>query len=819
MHGQFPTTLGCSSAVWDGSNAYVFGGHNCFGCGVISSIFRYDPNADSLTTMTSTLSTGNEAAAVWTGQYAYIFGGWNGAHANTITRYDTRADQLATVGTLPYAVADLAAVWDGKHAFIFGGELPSGVSQSVLRFDPPSGSLIDTGTQLPNPLFGHSAAYDGTTAYVFGGKDANRAGHAEIVAYTPIISSCDTRLDVDHFADGSWSRTDTSSTVGTGHALITPDGNVNSGFTLPCVAPLDVTVTSRLTSGGNNYVSPKIDIMMSDGMDVHAVSLPDGTYGWYFAACPGSCDNFPQGWNNSGVSSVTAGQPLTMRIVATATNILLLSQTSPTGPFNISSSWPYNPGGALVRSISISQPWDAGIDVSSISAPPLNSASSLAALIQQVPSKTIAGLSGTFSGAVTNDGNATRAQVTTGTAQVLSATSNLSTQLDATAAATQAAISANTTSQLALLWQHLDDTAAAIGNAVSNGFTDLRGAVASLSGLVTSRFNHVDSEVSDGFNTTNAKLDGISASLGSTMSSEPLNVELNSPSDESGTSAIAILVSFRGDPTDAVLVARINGTTQNATFVRFSNGTFAYSPPNAQPTDGPRLLEIQATADGHHGVAIAWLRTPLARTQPATSLVGGTLTSATEFANATKTNATTQANDTLARLESPAPTSNLTYHELANKSQTFGPVNVSTPGVGPTLVVTGESRSGFYVLTTTVLVNGSPVLSEPIPLPPPLSLPPINESFGQVDPVRIQNGTTLNAALVIGYSQDANASTCVGNGTCVPVDSTHPSWFVTNGGNSTLVVTLTLTPNSGNQVSIPLVIPLAGQFVGAAGQR
>src|SRR5688572_24162344 len=113
MPATLPTARSYGTAVWDGSNAYVFGGWDGW---YLNQVVRYNPSANTVTTMGASLPTSgtNGASAVWDGSNAYVFGGYRSAFISTIVRYNPATD-TATVAlsTLPSGRDDTVAVWDG----------------------------------------------------------------------------------------------------------------------------------------------------------------------------------------------------------------------------------------------------------------------------------------------------------------------------------------------------------------------------------------------------------------------------------------------------------------------------------------------------------------------------------------------------------------------------------------------------------------------------------------------------------------------------------------------------------------------------------
>ncbi len=127
-------------------------------------------------------------SAVWTGTHVYVFGGHDGTTAvDTIVRYDPGSGSTTTLSTpLPTAREGTAAVWTGTYAYIFGGANTSGAPlDTILRFDPATEAVTTMGAVLPEPVSDLAAAGDGTDVHLFGGYKADGHGNDKVLTYTP----------------------------------------------------------------------------------------------------------------------------------------------------------------------------------------------------------------------------------------------------------------------------------------------------------------------------------------------------------------------------------------------------------------------------------------------------------------------------------------------------------------------------------------------------------------------------------------------------------------------------------------------------------
>lgn len=185
MSARLPSPRG-TTAIWDGTHAYLFGGND----GTIKDeILRYHPTSDTLLRMNAPLPTPRYgASAIWDGTHAYIFGGARQPSAgrlNEILRYDSATDSLTPMtARLPTPRYGMSAIWDGTHAYLFGGN-EDGYAQTdqILRYTPATDSLTAMTSRLPSPRDSTSAIWDGQRAYIFGGWNGTRLN--DILRFDP----------------------------------------------------------------------------------------------------------------------------------------------------------------------------------------------------------------------------------------------------------------------------------------------------------------------------------------------------------------------------------------------------------------------------------------------------------------------------------------------------------------------------------------------------------------------------------------------------------------------------------------------------------
>jgi hypothetical protein len=143
-----PTARGMTTAIWDGNNAYIFGGWDTW---FLDDIVRFNPSTGTVTLLPSpsVLPTPSWwTSAIWDGSNAYIFGGDNTGHGvpkwnwmNYIVQFNPTTGTVYVLSfpdILPTGRGVTSAIWDGRNAYIFGGSDDySDALNDIVLFSPP----------------------------------------------------------------------------------------------------------------------------------------------------------------------------------------------------------------------------------------------------------------------------------------------------------------------------------------------------------------------------------------------------------------------------------------------------------------------------------------------------------------------------------------------------------------------------------------------------------------------------------------------------------------------------------------------------------
>lgn len=200
-----PQVLSESSAIWNGTRAYIFGGTTDDGGERTSSlqIYEFDPEgptvqqAGTLPGAPVTNDGRTATSAVWDDDklVAYVFGGKTGidpgpgdpTHLTEIVEWDPAAGGEGDAHSASFGSprSGTSAVWTGDVAYIFGGRNLTGYLPDIIKFDPGASEPLTKVANLPEPMAETSAVWTGSEAYIFGGEDAQGAAQDWVVRFEP----------------------------------------------------------------------------------------------------------------------------------------------------------------------------------------------------------------------------------------------------------------------------------------------------------------------------------------------------------------------------------------------------------------------------------------------------------------------------------------------------------------------------------------------------------------------------------------------------------------------------------------------------------
>jgi hypothetical protein len=169
---KLPQNIDGASSIWDGQNAYIFGGDG--NSSYLDTIVKFNPFTENVTILDEKLPKASVwTSAIWDGEHAYIFGGYNkntSLRMDDIVRFNPVTKEVITLSEkLPSARDGTSAVYDGKYAYIFGGHDSTSSIDEIIRFDPISNITSTLSEKLIAAKEGTASVWDGTSSFIFGG--------------------------------------------------------------------------------------------------------------------------------------------------------------------------------------------------------------------------------------------------------------------------------------------------------------------------------------------------------------------------------------------------------------------------------------------------------------------------------------------------------------------------------------------------------------------------------------------------------------------------------------------------------------------------
>lgn len=173
-----PTARSSATTVWTGTEWIIWGGMNAKGVAVrLNTGARYNPTTNSWTAMSNTNAptarTGH--SAVWTGTQMWVFGGRVGVGIGTLTNtgaiYTPATDTWTALPSTnaPSAREGHTATWFGTGMLVCGGTDATGVIGAAGRLNDGATAWITPATMGARK--NHTAVANGNYVFVWGGED------------------------------------------------------------------------------------------------------------------------------------------------------------------------------------------------------------------------------------------------------------------------------------------------------------------------------------------------------------------------------------------------------------------------------------------------------------------------------------------------------------------------------------------------------------------------------------------------------------------------------------------------------------------------
>lgn len=200
--GQLPSPRLDAAAVWDGTTAYIVGGHDkSVAANLLDEVVAWTPGS-AATVVAHTPSPVFGGVAGWTGSQVVYVGGQNSGAGNAMTTdiltWTPGKNKVKLDGSLPAGIQYTSGVWAGGDLYVFGGfdaKPGTGAANSAAIVKVTFGKSPVATTMkatIGDARGDHASVWDGTYAYVFGGysnPDGKETVYDTVVRYDPATDS------------------------------------------------------------------------------------------------------------------------------------------------------------------------------------------------------------------------------------------------------------------------------------------------------------------------------------------------------------------------------------------------------------------------------------------------------------------------------------------------------------------------------------------------------------------------------------------------------------------------------------------------------
>jgi len=168
----YPSACGVesASAVTNGTFIYIMNGSTFCPLTYSTDVYRYDPNTDTYTQLTSNIVGTWSQTAVYLNGKIYKMGGKNATDYQTALEiYDIVADAWSLGAPLPEPTGFAASWTQNGLIFIAGGVVASGVATNSIYYYDPALNLWTELSGLPDTRWGAATAVYGNGLVMAGG--------------------------------------------------------------------------------------------------------------------------------------------------------------------------------------------------------------------------------------------------------------------------------------------------------------------------------------------------------------------------------------------------------------------------------------------------------------------------------------------------------------------------------------------------------------------------------------------------------------------------------------------------------------------------
>lgn len=178
--------------VSDGVYVYSAGGNN--GSVTTNNLYRYDPVANSWTSLASLPTAVEEALAVYAEGKIFLFGGMNASVVNNLLQiYTIATDTWSTGAPMPDVRQQMGGGYINGIIYVAGGYSSTVLSDTTVKIQTwaytINTNMWETKTNLPAALGGPGSAVLNGQLYILGGRNYSTSALDTVYRYNPAVNA------------------------------------------------------------------------------------------------------------------------------------------------------------------------------------------------------------------------------------------------------------------------------------------------------------------------------------------------------------------------------------------------------------------------------------------------------------------------------------------------------------------------------------------------------------------------------------------------------------------------------------------------------